>query len=486
MPGFALSLAEGRFDNSSASGIAVPDWDNRQVLLFHNNGAGRTFTQTGIVSTGFRPVVVKFYDLDNDGHSDLIVAGDTAVASLKIFWGDGNGGFSAPATVDTWGKVRSLRPGPRYAHFSTIVTVENSGFHSVIGYVMNTQGRQLCHDVQYTGPGFHVDTLLNTTMMDFSLADIVPNQTDISLVAPSLFGSTNLIPKLFVSRVSATGDVAAHCSQAATHFFSGDSQLTFPVAPYTNSASIVAGDFDGDNDNDFITTGFSDDYCVFLRNQGNLVFAADTIRASSSRGLVAFDYENDGDLDFVTVNRTLDSLGITIFLNDGTGRFTEKRNCFFPFASGWPDGVVASDFDLDGKKDIAVVSRSFGGYDSLFVLYNLGGLNGTTSVQHTPATETPLAFTLFQNYPNPFNPTTRIEYKLTASSHVTLRIYNILGQEVASLVDEEQSSGSHLLEWNGRSSTGLSVSSGVYFYRLETKSRDNQRSTAIRKMLLMK
>ena len=250
---------------------------------------------------------------------------------------------------------------------------------------------------------------------------------------------------------------------------------------------MAVGDFDGDGDKDFITTGASENECVFLRNQGNATFVVDTISTTATRGVAALDYENDGDLDFVTINRTLDSLGVSIFLNDGAGHFTEKRNCHFPFASGWPECVVASDFDLDGKKDLAIVSRTIGGYDSLFVLYNLGGFNGTTSVRPARTDETPQTFTLFQNYPNPFNPTTRIQYSLPSQSHVTIKIYSILGQEVATLVDEQQGNGNHAVEWSGKSTTGMQVSSGVYFYRIEARESGGQLLFAsVKKMLLLK
>lgn len=99
----------------------------------------------------------------------------------------------------------------------------------------------------------------------------------------------------------------------------------------------------------------------------------------------------------------------------------------------------------------------------------------------------PVSTVLAQNYPNPFNPSTRIEYRLSAQSHVTVKIYNILGQEVASLVDEEQSAGNHSAEWNGKSSRGFSVSSGVYFYRLEARQGGGRFLFAsVKKMLLLK
>jgi photosystem II stability/assembly factor-like uncharacterized protein len=99
----------------------------------------------------------------------------------------------------------------------------------------------------------------------------------------------------------------------------------------------------------------------------------------------------------------------------------------------------------------------------------------------------PQAFELHQNYPNPFNPTTTISYHLPAASHVVLKTYNILGQEVATLLDEEQHAGSHEVRWNGQNSSGRAVSSGVYFCRLEARQSNGQFLFAsVKKMLLLK
>jgi hypothetical protein len=78
----------------------------------------------------------------------------------------------------------------------------------------------------------------------------------------------------------------------------------------------------------------------------------------------------------------------------------------------------------------------------------------------------PVATELMGNYPNPFNPTTTISYALAADSYVTLKIYNTLGQEVATLVDGFQTAGYMTANWNGRNEFGSTVSSGIYLYRL--------------------
>jgi len=97
--------------------------------------------------------------------------------------------------------------------------------------------------------------------------------------------------------------------------------------------------------------------------------------------------------------------------------------------------------------------------------------------------ELPKEYRLEQNYPNPFNPITTIKYGLPLSSHVKLRIFNVLGQVVTTLKDEEESAGYKHIEWNSSA-----VASGIYFYRLEATSiSDPSKSfTQVRKMILIK
>jgi hypothetical protein len=98
----------------------------------------------------------------------------------------------------------------------------------------------------------------------------------------------------------------------------------------------------------------------------------------------------------------------------------------------------------------------------------------------------PSHFELAQNYPNPFNPSTDIRYGIPENGsfiHTTLKIYNVLGQEVRTLVNEPKESGFHTATWNGKDAGGLEVGSGVYFYRLSV---DHGRWSETRKMVLMR
>lgn len=80
----------------------------------------------------------------------------------------------------------------------------------------------------------------------------------------------------------------------------------------------------------------------------------------------------------------------------------------------------------------------------------------------------PSRYYLEQNFPNPFNPSTEIRFELPYRANVHLAIYDLLGKQVAVLLDEEVTAGVHNMTWNGLNNFGLLVSSGVYYYRLVT------------------
>ena len=90
--------------------------------------------------------------------------------------------------------------------------------------------------------------------------------------------------------------------------------------------------------------------------------------------------------------------------------------------------------------------------------------------------DVPAAFTLQQNYPNPFNPSTTIRFSLPHRSHVTLTLSNMIGQQVAALVNGEIGAGSHEVKFDGSR-----LPSGVYFYRLQAGSY-----TDTKKLLLVR
>ena len=99
----------------------------------------------------------------------------------------------------------------------------------------------------------------------------------------------------------------------------------------------------------------------------------------------------------------------------------------------------------------------------------LSDLDMFTDVEGKEEVKVPASFSLGQNHPNPFNSETIIEYSLPKASQVKIAIYNILGQKVRTLLDQRQSAGYKRVIWDGKNEKGKVVSSGIYFYRMETE-----------------
>ncbi|OUW60548.1 MAG: hypothetical protein CBD58_04615 [bacterium TMED198] len=142
-------------------------------------------------------------------------------------------------------------------------------------------------------------------------------------------------------------------------------------------------------------------------------------------------------------------------------------------------------YELGDRIELRLWSASQG--RELHVSANLNGnaygttplTSGTASVMNASAVPTQTA--LMQNYPNPFNPVTTIGFSLEAAGNVTLKVYDLSGREVATLVDSHMDRGSHNVGWNGRDAMNKPVSAGLYIYAMTSGG-----STITKKMVLMK
>jgi hypothetical protein len=449
LPGFPFSIAANRFSNIVASDIAVPDYDNNQVLLYKNSGPTRTFQQSGILSTPFSPVAVTFDDFDNDSNLDLIVGG-TSPYGIRVFWGDGAGGFPQSTDVQTPGGVLNLIPEPYPISPDTQTIFVPYGY--LFGYMRNYGNREICFEYLYKD-AFGTEDTLSDVIHSAIIEDLNGNGLVDVVGIDHTSGNFGLIKNIEYVYLAFT-----QCATTGA-FLAGDYiHNQFESGWYSYANSIAKGDFDGDGDLDFVTVGLIPRTIIFIRNDGNFNFSHSVIYTDDfAQAIVTLDYDNDGDLDFVTANYST-SNGITLFLNDGSANFVQARSCFQDLINGFPEGIVADDFDLDGRTDIAVAT-SFG---QLAVLYNA---DGPTSVEQQESNFFPAQYELKQNYPNPFNPTTTIEFSMPSAGLVQLSVYNILGEEVKTLVNEERTAGKHSVKFNASQ-----MSSGIYFYRLQAGS----------------
>ncbi len=123
-----------------------------------------------------------------------------------------------------------------------------------------------------------------------------------------------------------------------------------------------------------------------------------------------------------------------------------------------------------------------GGYKDAFILkFETSGGVGIEE-----ETEFPKEFTLYQNYPNPFNPVTNIHYGIPNKSHVNIKIYDLLGREVRTLVDKEQEASYYNIIWDSKDNFGNNVSSGMYLYKIVAYSDGRGVFVKTRKLLLLR
>jgi len=177
----------------------------------------------------------------------------------------------------------------------------------------------------------------------------------------------------------------------------------------------------------------------------------------------------DSILGTATFVKSKAGIGIATFTVGGTvGTYTQINKNILYFGAGIPDTVIISTLIVGPRSANDSVHL---GSTMLLDDFSLSGTNGVER-----ETSVPTSFALHQNYPNPFNPATVIKYDLPVASHVSLRVFNALGQEVATLVNADENPGVHDVRFEA---SGLP--SGAYFYRLSAGTY-----TETRRLLVLK
>jgi hypothetical protein len=231
------------------------------------------------------------------------------------------------------------------------------------------------------------------------------------------------------------------------------------------------------------------------RGDGELVWFTETVPVTGNKQYVVSAWVKTSGIKKDSVFNAECQLGFTAtwhskLFADGGGwneagsaeyRFTLKDT-----ASDWTQYFWVITAPADAKA-VSIRARSWHLWTgtSFWDDFMLNGIdNVITSVrENTPVynNTVPGDYSLRQNYPNPFNPTTTIEYSLPVSGHVTLEVFNIVGQRIATIVDQVQSAGTWTARWNGKDDAGMTASTGLYFYRLSTNS-----FVSTKKMMLLK
>jgi hypothetical protein len=218
------------------------------------------------------------------------------------------------------------------------------------------------------------------------------------------------------------------------------------------ACSVYAVDVDGDGDIDVLSACWEEDKIAWYENNGNENFSAFTITnsADGACSVFAIDVDGDGDIDVLSASEGDDK--ITWYENDGNENFYA-----FTITDSADGARSVYAVDMDGDGDVDVLSAS--GDDGKIAWYENVMI---TNIGHQYSQNQPDKFRLYDNYPNPFNLSTSIEFDLLKTSEVTLKILNILGEEVKTLVSDRLTAGNYTYHWDAGS-----LASGVYLYRLQ-------------------
>jgi hypothetical protein len=280
------------------------------------------------------------------------------------------------------------------------------------------------------------------------------------------------------------------------------------VQDAARSLSSLWEDFDNDGDLDcFVTNDGTPPVGQFDRyyqNNGNGTFTRITsiaiAEALAHRGASAGDYDNDGKIDLLSVGPGTQKVLYHNDTQNGNGWITIKCIGIISNKAAIGAKVLAKATINDGPvwqlREISA-QNTFNGHNSLWPHFGFGDATIIDSLKFewpsgivqtltsvsvnqflTVEEDTTLTlinvvpqpmiseFQLYQNYPNPFNPVTTIEYYLPISSHVALKVFDLLGREVKVLVNGNQTTGLKDIHWDGTNQSNQKVVSGIYIYRL--------------------
>jgi len=226
-------------------------------------------------------------------------------------------------------------------------------------------------------------------------------------------------------------------------------------------------------------TAFANNFPSYLANKG----FEDVAKLSSTKAIAIGDnficMTTDQGLNWNYIDHKLNGIDSSFYTIKFSGTDTGYVCCYGGTYLQTTDGGFTwqKNDSLNGKYIIFATGINGNGY--LFFGTSLGYILGTvplTGIRNDKGTTIPGNFSLKQNYPNPFNPTTVLEYSIPSNQLVELKVYNLIGKEVITLVNKYQIAGNYKVEFNGSK-----LSSGVYFYRIKA---GNFMQT--RKLILMK
>lgn len=380
------ALAAADYNNDGSLDLAAASFSTDTIHILLNNGVGDFTLQATTYTVGDEPRTLKAADFNGDGKMDLVV-GERAAGMVGILLNDGTGAFLAEAQYASGNTPHSLAVGDFNGDGKQDVAVVNNGA-ATVGVMMNNGSGGLLAPVSYAA---------GTSPIQAAVGDLNSD------------GKLDLVVASFSNHL-----VNVYLNDGTGAFLP---RTTYPTT--NNPWSVTVADFNGDGKPDIVTANATGGNATVLLNAGSgtfqpyLAFAAGTTPINTAVG----DFNNDGRIDLAVGNQG--SANFSLLLNAspncGNGDFQAQVN----YSVGdRPASVTVGDFNLDGKRDLAVansVSNNIG------VLLNNGSGGFAAQVSYTVG-----------SYP----------------SSITLGDYNVDGKPDLAVANEDNGSVS-VLQGNG-------------------------------------
>jgi uncharacterized delta-60 repeat protein len=292
---------------------------------------------------------------------------------------------------------------------------------------------------------FLADTAIVMATVDISPTNFVLAMMDSSGNPHPAFGNNGIVETDFEGKYNFSGGESLALTADGKIILAGTTPNSDPT-----KFSVFRFHINGVIDSTFGTNGRTDiefgtggDVCYDMKidNDGKILLVGE---GNNQAGLARLNPDGSPDTTFATDGWFM------INLNNNSG--THYLTTCIPLANG---DILAA------------------GYDGDFLIVKL--TQNPTGIDDNNLNQ-PNDFALYQNYPNPFNPTTSIQYQVSSISKVTLKIYDVLGNEIAVLVNAEKEKGVHTVNFDASN-----LSSGIYFYRIHAGSFNQ-----VKKMLLIR
>lgn len=420
-----------------------------QNYLYMNNGDG-TFTDvteiagvadtTGTSGIFKLPFAVVSFDYNNDGWQDIYIANDHFTGNT-LFENNGDGTFE-----DVSEQTNSAMGG--FMMGIAVGDYDNNGFLDIYlsndpfgNFLLKNNG-----DETFTEVAGDLGITVNKASWGTNFFDY-DNDTDLDLYVSASVGPSNGINEFFENN--------------------GDGTFTrlmgIGLDEDYKSFGMGVGDFNNDGFYDIAVNNQQVLPNLFMNNGGT---------------------NNWVKLNLIGVESNRDGIGSWIEVYNNGNKFVRETYCGISYMSQNSSSLIVG---AGSETSIDSIIITWPGSGNIDILRNVA-INQTITVEEGSTITSvedeeslPADFVIEQNYPNPFNPSTMIKFNLAADSKVTLTVFDILGQEVANLINGNLSSGSHEINFNSSN-----LNSGVYLYRMDAASVEGTNFTSVKKMILTK